>query len=379
LISHEFDPFKGGVATYTRSLGKALYQQEPAFELWAPGKPSRSDPPFVRRLGGKISLRPKAILTLAWNIARHAGQLRGADVILTSVGAQMACMLLSVVGIRPGRRRFCLWHGSELLRFQADPLWSRLAPPYLKRVDGVFAVSDFTASLIDPGLFDGRKPDVAIVRCAPSSDAFPKEDEAAAATPAAAAVRILCLARLHHRKGQRDLIAGMGLLRAELKKKVILQIAGTGDTRYLEQLRKECQAAGVALDYLGGIAPEKLAETYAQCDIYAMTSRTLSTSIEGFGITYLEAGLHGKPVIGYSSGGVREAVRDEETGLLVEEGATYELTMALARLIESPELRRKLGEGNRAFASTFSWQASAQTLLKSLRPSAQPMHTAAAG
>jgi phosphatidylinositol alpha-1,6-mannosyltransferase len=371
LITHEFDPFKGGVATYARHLGQALHALEPRFELWAPGAPSPSDPPFVRRLGGRISLRPLPLLTLAWNLARHRNELARADVILASIGAQMACMLLARAGLRPGRRRFCLWHGSEMLRFARDPLWSRLAPSYLAGIDGLFTASQFTRSRLDSRLFQGRIPPVTVIPCAASDDAAAPVSSAPAPEPGK--IRILCLARLHPRKGQHDLIDALALLSPALKQTVVLDLAGTGDPAYARQLREQSAAAGIDIRFLGEIAPDRLAATYAGCDLYAMTSRTLPNSVEGFGITYLEAGLHGKPVVACDTGGVGEAVRNEVTGLLVEEGNTAALAEALARLITDPSLRHRLGEGNRAHAATFSWQASARTLLRALG------HNAAAG
>ncbi len=93
-----------------------------------------------------------------------------------------------------------------------------------------------------------------------------------------------------------------------------------------------------------------------------MTSRSLPKSVEGFGISYLEAGFHGKPVVGYRSGGAVEAVVDGETGLLVNEGDVTALADAFRRLLVDSALRQRLGEGGRRHAATFGWDATARVI-----------------
>jgi glycosyltransferase involved in cell wall biosynthesis len=97
-----------------------------------------------------------------------------------------------------------------------------------------------------------------------------------------------------------------------------------------------------------------------------MASRSLPKSVEGFGIAYLEAGFHGKPVVGYRSGGASEAIVDGETGLLVNEGDLTALAAALQRLVTDLALRRKLGEAGRNHAASFSWDATARIVLSVL-------------
>ena len=174
-------------------------------------------------------------------------------------------------------------------------------------------------------------------------------------------VRVLTLARVHPRKGQLDTAQALALLPPELRAKVIYQIGGKGDVEYLRRVEQTCRDAGVAFDPLGEIT-DTLARTYQQCDIFAMTSRTLPKSVEGFGITYLEAGFHGKPVVGYRSGGAAEAVVEGETGLLIDEGDVAALAKALQQLMTDPALRQRLGEGGRRHAARFSWDTTAEII-----------------
>jgi phosphatidylinositol alpha-1,6-mannosyltransferase len=110
------------------------------------------------------------------------------------------------------------------------------------------------------------------------------------------------------------------------------------------------------------VPPSQLPELYRACDLFALTSRSLPESVEGFGIVYLEAAAFGRPLLAYETGGVSEAVLDGETGLLAPEGDVEALSRALARLMEDATLRQRLGDAGRVFARKFSWESAARVL-----------------
>ena len=67
--------------------------------------------------------------------------------------------------------------------------------------------------------------------------------------------------------------------------------------------------------------------------------------MEGLGVSLLQASAAGVPIIASRAGGMPEAVRDGENGLLVPPGDVGALRQALQRLIDDTELRRRLGRG----------------------------------
>lgn len=80
--------------------------------------------------------------------------------------------------------------------------------------------------------------------------------------------------------------------------------------------------------------------------------------MEGLGVSLLQAASAGVPVIASRAGGMPEAVRDGENGLLVPPGETEALAAAIERLLEDADLRRQLGHGGRALiAREFSVEA----------------------
>jgi phosphatidylinositol alpha-1,6-mannosyltransferase len=78
--------------------------------------------------------------------------------------------------------------------------------------------------------------------------------------------------------------------------------------------------------------------------------------MEGFGISLVEASACGIPVVGARQGGIPDAVREGETGLLVDSTDLGAIVEVVRSLLEDQELARRLGlEGRRAVESYFNW------------------------
>jgi glycosyltransferase involved in cell wall biosynthesis len=68
--------------------------------------------------------------------------------------------------------------------------------------------------------------------------------------------------------------------------------------------------------------------------------------------------------VAFDIGGVNEAVRNGETGLLVKRGSTEELADAIMKLFSDKELREKMGANGRRFVvENFTWDLCAQKML----------------
>jgi phosphatidylinositol alpha-1,6-mannosyltransferase len=133
-------------------------------------------------------------------------------------------------------------------------------------------------------------------------------------------------------------------------------VAGRGPDR--ERLVALATSLGVAdrLHWLGSAPDEFLPGLYRNTDIYLGLSRQEGTRVEGFGISLLEASATGVPVIGGRAGGVPDAVRDGETGSLVDPTSVDEVARTVERLLDDPALARRLGEGGRkAVLEHYNW------------------------
>jgi len=124
---------------------------------------------------------------------------------------------------------------------------------------------------------------------------------------------------------------------------------------YLERLVAELQL-GDAVRFLGFVPEADLPELYNAADVFALVSRRYDLLVEGFGIAAVEASASGVPVVAGREAGLIDAVRDGETGLLVDPYSPAAVAEALNRLLADAALRRRMGAaGRRAVETYFNW------------------------
>jgi glycosyltransferase involved in cell wall biosynthesis len=132
---------------------------------------------------------------------------------------------------------------------------------------------------------------------------------------------------------------------------VLYLVVGEGDDRVRLEEQAQQLNLGNSVRFLGELSDERLAACYDHCDVFAMPSRTeLNGSVpkgEGFGIVYLEAMMHGKPVIGPNYGAPTEFIRHGEHGFLVNPEDPEAVAAALVELLDSPQRARRMGEAAR--------------------------------
>ncbi|MCW3985690.1 MAG: glycosyltransferase family 4 protein [Candidatus Bathyarchaeota archaeon] len=88
---------------------------------------------------------------------------------------------------------------------------------------------------------------------------------------------------------------------------------------------------------------------------------------EGFGLNVVEANAFGVPCVAYDVNGLRDSVKDGETGLLVESGSVKSLADGLINVLEDENLRLRLSRNALEYARGFSWDKSTEEFLNILR------------
>jgi phosphatidylinositol alpha-1,6-mannosyltransferase len=142
-------------------------------------------------------------------------------------------------------------------------------------------------------------------------------------------------------------------------------VAGVGPQRArFERLATEL-GVGDAVRFLGFVPDEELPALYNGVDLYVGASRRVELLVEGFGIALLEASACGLAVVGGRSGGVPDAVREGETGTLVDSGDPAAVAAGIRRLLGDAELRRRMGAaGRRAVETYYNWDRVARDLIR---------------
>ncbi|MGH8017391.1 MAG: glycosyltransferase family 4 protein, partial [Opitutaceae bacterium] len=257
------------------------------------------------------------------------------------------------------------FHGSEVQSFHSRPAARMMVARLIQTADRVSTSSDFVRDLLCER-FPAAASKVVVTPGAPRK-AFLKKDTSKVQTTDK--IIVLTVGRLHPRKGQLLVLDALNALPESLTRKVEFWIVGRGRRGdYEAQLRRRAASSKVPVVFLGNIDDDDLEHIYRRADIFAMTSVNHGHSIEGFGLVYMEAASFGLPIIGHSIGGVPEAVRHAETGLLVAPGDHGALVDALRRLIGDAGLRKRLGESGRHWARNRTWHDCARALLDGLTP-----------
>ncbi len=118
---------------------------------------------------------------------------------------------------------------------------------------------------------------------------------------------------------------------------------------------------GERVTVLGAVSAQRIAELYAEADIFALASR-----FEGYGMAYSEAIAYGLPVVGTRAGAIPDTV-PANAGILVAPDDVPAFAVALRRVISDTTERNRLAAAARAAAAKLpTWQDSAKIVARTL-------------
>jgi len=258
-------------------------------------------------------------------------------------------------------------HGGELSRFRPGSMLRRVVVAAINRCDEVIVNSSYTA-----GQFAERgveKSRIKVLTPGVDSGSYQPATEHAPHRLLGKSefdgITLLTVGTLVERKGHARVIS---VLPRILAKHPPTRYVIIGDGPCRSDLTAQASRLGLArsVHLLGRATDAEVVQWMRACDIFVMVSKNLPGQFgeEGFGIVYLEANACGKPVVGGDSGGVRDAVIDGVTGLLVNPLDSEALFEALDRLISRKDLRDSLGQqGRQRAVNEFQWRDRVEALL----------------
>jgi len=136
---------------------------------------------------------------------------------------------------------------------------------------------------------------------------------------------------------------------------VKLRIMGAGPEK--SPLMKEVEDLGLQnqVSFLGKGTHQQVMEEMANCDLFVLPSWK-----EGFGVVYIEAMAHGKPVIACKGEGIDGVVRHGENGFLVEPNSVEDLRQKLQEALNLKEHLSFLGQRAKEDMKAFTWEENAK-------------------
>lgn len=165
---------------------------------------------------------------------------------------------------------------------------------------------------------------------------------------------ILVLGRLVPHKRAEHVIRAAAELREEIPG---LTVSVVGEGWWRDELEAEAARLGVAdiVTFHGFVSDDEKQQQLQRAWLLALPSLK-----EGWGLVVTEAAAHGVPSVAYrAAGGVAEAIRDGESGVLVD-GGEAEFTEAIRRILTDDELRGSLARGSVIRADSLSWTSTAE-------------------
>ena len=365
LLTYEFSPFRGGIGRVAEGLaeGAAALGHEPV--VFAPdyhGEQAVEDRKrcyrVVRFPGDFCGIVSFRRLVRFVTLCRRAISSVRPDVIHgVDPPAHMALTALSRLHVVS--RYLLTIHGTELLRYRSEAMPRLWMATGLRRAGAVCAVSHAVRERLHR---DFRVPrDRTFVSHPGIAEAWhrspPGDPNAVRASWGANPPDfvVLTVARRVFEKGQDRIVEALARLPDAERGRMLYVVAGTGPEAYARELLARAAAGGVRLLLLGQLPDAELVRACDAADLFAMLSRETPKRLEGLGLTYLEAGARGLPSLACDIGGVSEAVRDGETGIVLEAGAGPEVVArALKRLSRDGPLARRLGRAAREHARAFT-------------------------
>ena len=369
LVTLDYPPQVGGVAVYYEHLVKEFTNGDVlvlTVDKINGQKIPEQDGIIRRRLLFKSKLFWPKWLPLLWQIWKITRQNK---IKLIQVGQILpigtAVLILNKFFKIP-YMVYC--HGMDVMTAAQCPRKKWLALKILKNAEFIVANSEFTKEkILEYGV---RPQDVAVVYPCPNMRLFrkvtPQEIDALKNKYNLRGKKIILTAgRLVERKGH-DVVLGALHKLKESVPEAHYAIIGEGPMEgVIKQMIKTLELED-SVTLIGDVSDYDLAAWYESCDVFIMISRQLKNEdAEGFGIVYLEANMFGKPVIAGKSGGVAEAVLDNETGILVEPTDQHEIISAIEKLLKNPEEAKRLGENGRwRVEEEFQWNNQAELLIE---------------
>ncbi|MBU6496128.1 MAG: glycosyltransferase family 4 protein [Acidobacteria bacterium] len=370
LITNDFPPKTGGIQVYLHELWRRL---EPGRAVVVTARSHPDAAAFdeasdlvIERVDSStlFAPTPRAYRAIEDAIRRHQPDL----VLLDPAWP------LGLLGPRLSRPYGVVLHGAEVTIPARVPLVASSLRYVLRHASVAVAAGHYCAHEARRNAAEWTPP---IIQVPPGVDRqrfVPLDEDERVRERAARGLNpddflVVSYSRLVPRKGMDTLIDAAALLAPTIPR-LRVQIGGSGRDR--SRLERRVEKSGAPVELLGRVGDEELPTWLALADVMVMDCRRRWGGLEqeGFGMVFLEAAACGVPQIAGRSGGSHEAVRHEETGVVLDNPRSApDLARALEEMWRDPLRRRGLGEDSRAWVDrTGDWSLAARRLGAGLAP-----------
>ena len=366
IVTLDFPPKEGGISEWSFQVARSFGRRGERAVVFCRRKvlggrttylrePFKVEPMFGRNWAGLKHLY------LSYYTLKIRARYHPAEIYATNWELGLVPSLLSAA---LDLRVVLVAHGWEIVR-KGSRWRRRLERIALRRADRVVAVSRYTKrKVLEAG---GRADRTEVIANGVDLSVFhpgPRPDDLVRRFGLRGKKVILTLARIVERKGHDKVIEALPEVLRTVPEAVYLIVGQGGYRERLEEIAERCGVRDRVL-FAGYVPDARRADFYNVSDVAAMPCRELADrgDVEGFGIVFLEAGACGKPVVGGRSGGVEDAIVEDETGFLVDPLDVHQIATRLIRLLTDDSLASAMGKRGRLRAEEMSWDRAAERML----------------
>ena len=297
----------------------------------------------AKTLARHVSQKPAPIFADSWKSLEHLPEGLNTPVIVYAHGNEFPNM--------PKKSWFSQgWFSQGWLSKGRFPKQARIQKA-LSKATTLIAVSEDTKNRATPFLPKGLSVEIIHPPVEPAHPITADDTEYAAKLwPKEDKVRCLVLCRLIDWKG-----VDMAIRAIASRKDCQLVIAGIGDDRARLEGLVHALGAQDYIKFVGRVEQGRKAALFESAEIFLQAGRKVGGQCEGFGITYVEAALHGLPSLSGDQGGAPEAVIDGETAFVVDATQLENVTEALEKLVINADMRLEMSNNAKAHANALLW------------------------
>ena len=258
-------------------------------------------------------------------------------------------------------KTFCLIHSKEINHAKGSSINKRIIKS-AEKADYIIANSNFTKDLgikiginsskiriIFPGIHKPQNiENISKIKAEKIfGESYPK---------------IITVARLEKRKGHDKILMLIKNLKSKFPKIKYLSIGSGEEENNLSKLAKELDIENSVV-FLKNINHDLKIALIAESNLYLMPSRIEKNSVEGFGISFVEAASYGVPSIGGKDGGTSDAILNKKTGLICDGNDLNSIYESTVNLLKNDNY---INYGIRAkkFSENFHWNKVVKSYLK---------------
>ncbi len=255
--------------------------------------------------------------------------------------------------INTDKKKYCLIHGKEINHSKNSSLNKRVIK-VLSNVEKVVANSEYTKNLaINNGI---NKDKIVVINPGvnPAYELNKKSLEKVESLLKIKSPRLITVSRFDKRKNHEKIIMALRNLK-QLYPDIVYICIGYGDEE--ENLKKLVQELDLSSQvmFFKDISNDLKNALIAKSNIFVMPSIIHKTSVEGFGIAYVEAAQYGIPSLGGKDGGASDAIIHDKTGLICDGNNLDEIYSSLNSMIKDKKYL-ELGKNAKGCVSKFQWK-----------------------